>query len=975
MKIYPYMINILSLPEKIQEEILDKYMEYPPNNKIVTGVIQRHEIGRSQHFDFRFPVNNHLNGWSIVGFSEDKPAKLSELVPGKGFRAEPKCEGGECNDYMFNIYEKDGEYYYTVKDENILSNLSFEDLARQPKIWLFPKWKIGERHEFKPGTVGAGCFREDVEVLTQEGMKKIKDVKKGDLVYTHKGRWRKVNYLVHNMKETRKCYEIRIKPGGTYIVTEDHPFFIAELWYNGKQLTNRIKKLSFLTAKELFEHYKNHPGHSQKLQLAIPRTIEKKKELSYIDGLIVGLILGDGYCRKQDNRIEIYFTYPDDWRLMRYYQHILEDMGIKTSVDRIKRDNTIQMSFVSKKYTDLRKILEENPMNVYNFSKEFSRGLIEGLLDSDGHRCKSYENIVQSKPLSKRIIPHAILHSDKLISHIRYERGERSFIPGSIKHVYISSDWGLKISEDGKYLLKKFSIKETETPKETYNLNVEGDQSFFIPNAITHNTEKPGYMTVLARPKVVLGSQKPYYHEYFLKDFGQYKDWVRVVIRRVKGKVLEPGTKVPTEKETLYWKFMVAKDSTPYAISKRAISKGWKPPKNIIPFPEDWVKKKFPEKYKKWLEYMGKEEKTELSKVKFTYSLVSWIGPKHIRGTPRLRWFLFIDDKNKNTVRTFRIDGSLFRSNILSAVEEERVSKKWMEYEGKVTGKWVETKKLEGHMIILDKGTVEYKTDKEDNIEVITLKFNGKKLKSKWILTQEDKDSDFYTIERTTKLSKHEFVYHKHQLEGKKPHYDLRIKINNSLWEMNLWLDIRKYRRSLGIPKVCYDTSWFIKEGKNIKKKVGRIPSTITVLDHGTIEIIENTPLFKSFKIEGKVLKGYYVLRKEDNRYYFEKSSLPGEKRLSTFTIEEKKGWDYFYIKVHDMRKYTRCTKDIKKYLDIEIPSGIEIYICFYHREGKIHGAEVGMIKFYKDKWDHDTAIAWIKKYHLDTWIGEMIRE
>jgi len=644
MKIYPYMINILSLPEKIQEEILDKYMEYPPNNKIVTGVIQRHEIGRSQHFDFRFPVNNHLNGWSIVGFSEDKPAKLSELVPGKGFRAEPKCEGGECNDYKFNIYEKDGEYYYTVKEEYILSNLYFEDLARQPKVWLFPKWKIGERHEFKPGTVGAGV-------------------------------------------------------------------------------------------------------------------------------------------------------------------------------------------------------------------------------------------------------------------------------------------------------------------------------------------EKPGYMTVLARPKVVLGTQKPYYHEYFLKDFGQYKDWVRVVIRRVKGKVLEPGTKVPTEKETLYWKFMVAKDPTPYAISKRAISKGWKPSKNIIPFPEDWVKKKFPEKYKKWLEYMGKEEKTELSKVKFTYSLVSWIGPKHIRGTPRLRWFLFIDDKNKNTVRTFRIDGSLFRNNILSAVEEERVSKKWMEYEGKITGKWVETKKLEGHMIILDKGTVEYKIDKENNIEVIKLKFNGKKLKSKWILTQEDKDSDFYTIERTTKLSKYEFVYHKHQLEGKKPHYDLRIKINNTLWEINLWLDIRKYRRSLGLPKVCYDTSWFILEGKNIKKKVGRIPSTITVLDYGTIEIIENTPLFKSFKIEGKVLKGYYVLRKEDNRYYFEKSSLPGEKRLSTFPIEEKKGWNYFYVKVHDMRRYTRCTKDIKKYLDIEIPTGVEIYICFYHREGKIHGAEVGMIKFYKDKWNHDTAIAWIKKYHLDTWIGEMIRE
>jgi len=176
-------------------------------------------------------------------------------------------------------------------------------------------------------------------------------------------------------------------------------------------------------------------------------------------------------------------------------------------------------------------------------------------------------------------------------------------------------------------------------------------------------------------------------------------------------------------------------------------------------------------------------------------------------------------------------------------------------------------------------------------------------------------------------------------------------------------------------------------------KKVGEKKSYIWVLDYGDVNILEDTPTFKSFEfnsagvLKGNRLNGYYILKKEDGIYYFEKSSLPGEERKSSITLEEKgsmlpfsmdteekEGWDYFYIKVHDMRKYTRCTNDVSRYLDIEIPSGVTIYICFFNRPGKIHGAEVGQIKFTKDKWTHDKAKEWIKSKNLDTWSGEMQR-
>jgi hypothetical protein len=53
------------------------------------------------------------------------------------------------------------------------------------------------------------------------------------------------------------------------------------------------------------------------------------------------------------------------------------------------------------------------------------------------------------------------------------------------------------------------------------------------------------------------------------------------------------------------------------------------------------------------------------------------------------------------------------------------------------------------------------------------------------------------------------------------------------------------------------------------------------IKDSGPAEIIEDTDLFKSFKFEGKLLKGYYVLRREDLKsdiWIFSKGKLPGEK-------------------------------------------------------------------------------------------------
>lgn len=75
----------------ILQKAVSKYMEYPPNNRPTPYVIQRHEIGDSQHFDIRFKANGYAIGWSVVGFSKDKPARLDYWKPAVGMRAETKA--------------------------------------------------------------------------------------------------------------------------------------------------------------------------------------------------------------------------------------------------------------------------------------------------------------------------------------------------------------------------------------------------------------------------------------------------------------------------------------------------------------------------------------------------------------------------------------------------------------------------------------------------------------------------------------------------------------------------------------------------------------------------------------------------------------------------------------------------------------------------------------------------------------------
>jgi len=521
-------------------------------------------------------------------------------------------------------------------------------------------------------------------------------------------------------------------------------------------------------------------------------------------------------------------------------------------------------------------------------------------------------------------------------------------------------------------------------------LKVEGEVK---PGQVGAGKEKAGKFTILASGKYHVGAIKPWFKEFFLYDPKHGLNWTRLVYRLVRLPKIDPDTKepVPGQKE-LTWIVRVPKDQTPYTV-KRGMKEGWKPPRGKIPIPPNWIKE-HKEEYEKWLQWVkGKEE--SLSSMRYTLSMHKYRGPFHIRGTWRIDYYLFLDEKGKGDVRVYHLTGHPFFDNNFSAWDEGYEDRKYLTFEGATQprSRFNPNKKLKGEMSIIAKGTVEYNEEEENGKKVITLKFKSG-IPGTWRMKQETKGSLNYSFKKISSESLQEgtFVLDVHEFpeNSGKIHYDLRIDTGKDyILEFNLYgnpLEKGVEEPVVAVKKECYDKEWMKVKPKGTRMKAFGKWSTVETIDHGKINVINNTSTFVSMDIKGEKLKGYYIAKRVNHTFEFMKSRLPkplsvGDPSKGTpydpFVIEEKKGWDHFNVYLYDMKQFTRCEPQdlVKEYLkkwNITLPEGVTASVCLYPVEGTFHHARIGALRFKKDKWDYDKAVSFITSNKL--WEKESVQ-
>lgn len=138
---------------------------------------------------------------------------------------------------------------------------------------------------------GSPCFAAGTQILTSTGYKNIEDIQLGDMVLTHKNRWRKVVDKGCKLADT---FEIKPQCSLPIVCTADHKFWARHksfVWHN--EIRSRRLELSepdWVSAEKLKGNY----------YVCINKHIPFGKGLQITDeeAYVLGRYLADGHTRK-----------------------------------------------------------------------------------------------------------------------------------------------------------------------------------------------------------------------------------------------------------------------------------------------------------------------------------------------------------------------------------------------------------------------------------------------------------------------------------------------------------------------------------------------------------------------------------------------------------------------------------------------------------------------------------------------------
>ena len=241
--------------------------------------------------------------------------------------------------------------------------------------------------------------------------------------------------VITKKKRHRDLARLKTSYGEDFIVTDNHPLIIDK-----DNINNNIDAIDGLGKTQ----YKTNDiltfGNQTEIDLSGAPNIEdkgknycldysgtaykKKIEVGWELGYFTGFFVGDGNYNNANGQINI--TQKDRETLVRLNEMLFESMGITGRI-RYKRDksNCYVLSIANNAlwwlFKEIFKIQDkaENktlPINTMDYTEEFSKGLLCGLMDADG--------TVNGAQLSIRLASRAaILQSTALLRHFGYGVG------------------------------------------------------------------------------------------------------------------------------------------------------------------------------------------------------------------------------------------------------------------------------------------------------------------------------------------------------------------------------------------------------------------------------------------------------------------------------------------------------------------------------------------------------------------------
>lgn len=360
----------------------------------------------------------------------------------------------------------------------------------------FPIWDDVRTFDGKPwrGRVdvvsgGFPCFIAGTFILTERGHVPIEQVEVGDLVLTHRGRWRPVTSVMHRDNAPLVCVTGTGIPGIT--CTPEHPFYARSL---GRVWDNDARRYRRAVGHPQWTDASNMQGHFAAQILPPESDDERSKEFWWL----VGRYLADGWrvdrAGRKNGRVVICANNSKADEL----EKRIADCGFVASRVKERTVNKFHITigwlyeFLGQfgRYAHGKRI----PGWVFSLGREKSASLLDGYMSGDGWESPTGNRNASttSKALALGISllaqrAHGIVSG---VYTIKSRAGHR--IEG--RPVVAKPAWHVRICAtnnssfiDGACGWKRVRRIEPAGEGRVYNISVADDESYCADGAVVHN--------------------------------------------------------------------------------------------------------------------------------------------------------------------------------------------------------------------------------------------------------------------------------------------------------------------------------------------------------------------------------------------------------------------------------------------------------------------------------------------------------
>lgn len=335
-----------------------------------------------------------------------------------------------------------------------------------------------------------GCLTEGSLVWTPDGFKAVEELAVGDLVMTHKNRWKPIVSIVEDIND---CYEVAGSGSFPMKVSCDHRFYGSEN-ISGSKSAKRLSELGFTDVEFLLENKVHWATPTMFPHVdRVPILYSNQAKRFFDDGVdfwwLVGRWLADGYVtfNGKSSRKVHWVVVPEK---ANFITSKLKSVGLNwnqisrshSSADVVETCSTPFAEWLVDQFgklADGKKL----PAFVLSLPEENRQALLDGYLSGDGYwneKKNRWEAGSASKVLASGLQLLAQSLGYKVTCAVVHPEGYKT-------------SWRIHLSKKGHaclvdgYLVNKVKRLTRTQPSKVYNLVVEEDHSYLSGTIMSHN--------------------------------------------------------------------------------------------------------------------------------------------------------------------------------------------------------------------------------------------------------------------------------------------------------------------------------------------------------------------------------------------------------------------------------------------------------------------------------------------------------